>query len=912
MNDDLLTAEVRAAFDAHAGGFTPAPLDAADLWSRGRTHRRRDLLQLVAAVVLVAALAAATAFVGVSEAAPVNAPDGGALPAHVHPPTDDDLDALPASTDLAVGRTSVVTVLEDDRVLLVSAADGEHRVRNLPGLVTTPGDDGGEGPTLSPDGYRLAWSTLKRTSVSEMVSTVVVADLRDGSTTETVLGEGVEIPRAWEVTFSPDSSVVGWRGSSHRPLDGDGDQEWMGLVDLDRGAAAASELVDLDLWDTPFVVSDDGRLMTIDARGLRTFVVEGDTLTERPRHAIDLAETSWEQARLSPDGRTLAAQGWVDDEDTAGTPIFLLEVPGRQDTSATIAPQMIRTDRTLGEGVGGAHPQGWTPEGALLASSVEQADEESMTHQVRRWTPSGSDGAGSGNVGLTSDDLLLDIATTDVSGGSPTLASDLGDRAPVDFRAPAWAPDHRPWLLPSLAAALVAALGWLAWTMWRRRTAVAPAAGAPATDTIGGIRSAVQRWLDGGAGQRARVAALTVLCLVLATTWVMLLRPLVPSESVTAPGGGTLPTRTHEVGYDNGSGDLSAVRGPLAVAILGDWDDPTLVSARDGSHLRVQANPGDDAASIHHSDFSLSPDGMLAATGWARAGSSPEAQVAAGFSVLDLTTGERTDVPVTGPNGRPVAVTDFAWSGDGRHLAWSGDEAASWTGGGSSWRGAAREVGVTDPRDPDGTRVRVSRAQDSALAVGNDGVGRLVAGRRLYTFDGSGEQGHVSARHISTTGVAWDGAALSPDQQLLVVGVTGSPSGPAAGLRTLDLTDPTSQVQMHPWTGAAPDETVRVLGVSAGGRLLVHRHTGMGSGPWSIDAFESVTSTRPRTLTRTTAVGLSVAVDLADRQPTAFTAPRDPMGDTDWFYVALVTLLLVAGTLRLARATRDLPRRVRS
>src|SRR5690606_3524688 len=134
---------------------------------------------------------------------------------------------------------------------------------------------------------------------------------------------------------------------------------------------------------------------------------------------------------------------------------------------------------------------------------------------------------------------------------------------------------------------------------------------------------------------------------------------------------------------------------------------------------------------------------------------------------------------------------------------------------------------VTDPRDPDGTSVTISRAQyEGALAVDDAGTGRLLVGRRLYTFDGSGRQEKVSVRLVADQGLSWSGAAVTSDGSTLVTGLGGGGGGPTAGLRTLDLDDPASQVRVHPWTEPGDGESVTVLGFTPQGRLVVQRTPG--------------------------------------------------------------------------------------
>lgn len=237
-----------------------------------------------------------------------------------------------------------------------------------------------------------------------------------------------------------------------------------------------------------------------------------------------------------------------------------------------------------------------------------------------------------------------------------------------------------------------------------------------------------------------------------------------------------------------------------------------------------------------------------------------------------------------------MRVSHVAWAGDGSHLAWFGDEAARWNGtDGPVFAGWARTVGVA--------------RTDAAPA----------------------------SRTVSDRVRPWSSAVVTDDGRALLAGVNGGDEihSDVTGLRTLDLTDPRSQFELHPWSTPEEGDRVDVLGLSPQGLPTVLWAAAdtdirdvdakeptplvdsdaqfapvLGGSPTLLLVDGDVARPLSTVAGGSRQVRLTVATDLADDQSTAFAEPRSPASDERKVVVGTVGAALLAQLVSLAAQWR--------
>lgn len=1010
--DDLLAQELTDTFDALSAGFTPAPLDAAALWRDGRKDRRRDLLQLVAAVAVFVLLLTCTVVAAPAQILPATAPnpdsgDAGALPSTVHlPGHDDDVESLPSFPS---GRVSVAVHLSAAgglyEVLLVDAVDGEHHVVQVPDLDASSSLEApGPGIWLSPDGWHLAYPTFRRPAAGIREAGLNVVDLRDGTVTSApVTPAGATGLRVSDLAWSPDSSRFVWTASVFDTSDGgSASVTHLGLgtpsapvgksVDVPRAAAT---------WGATPALSDDGTVVLASGGRRSLWDIDGDSLAFVATHrstgpTAESAEVDGEidgelsGTAFNPDGDRIVT-GLLYDSFAGGTAATVSHPVAelRAEDDAVVAGEIEEWsfDADSENGVDpGLRLLGATPDGALLLQPRFPA------MSLHRTDTDGRDSSSSEPL-----PVLMELRSDDgTSGYAPSVATALGDREPVAFAAPAWARDWT-WVWWALAA-LVAAVAVATRVRKLRQATPTPKPdrrdamyaarqpGHPGTRptvgfTIGffltsaflaatalsalpffaGVVVAlaltvlvilwtVKMWRVGaapelpndpadpgpGSGQQVLVLGAAALVAVVVTVWA--LAPLRPYSPKTAVPSGALPAvveapqgrsadlhpGTRGVTPPEAAGRLSVVTRRSGELAMG-------VSAVDGRHMMLDVSEEEFYATGPReiTVTALSPDGTLMVSGWQELGATT-AKTRSGLRLLDLSAGTERTVAFTGTHGRPVTVEQVAFSPDGTHLAWVGDEMLQLDDGGLSWSGSARTFGVTRVDELTDTAWRVPRAADDvAVAVANDGTARMVVRRHLVTVSADAPDAEPIVRPIAPARRYWHGAVVSPDGTQLVVGTLGSArlENVDVGLQVLDLTDPAASMRSHGWL---PDGTpsVRPLGWSPSGDLVVAAQYSDGYYVWNGDG-PAVTVTALRELSPpalsasalqfearalTVAHGadtsaFAVATDLADLAPVAFGEQRWAVSDEHlWGLGACVVVTL---TLLVLLVRKGIPARRR-
>jgi hypothetical protein len=284
-----MTQQLREELDAlaHTQSFSPDP----SAWDRGRRARRRDrALAVVAAVLVVLAsvgggVALWSPSAREARTASTVVPEGGAIPSRISP-ADIQFGTWPPR-----GRTSVA-YLSSGGFVLVDAEDGTYQLFGVddPSLALTRRSV----LALSPDGWRLAWTTRDR---------IVIADLESGEIT----------PFAHNGGRGADVGVLGWRPDSRTLL-------WNGRDDV--GLATAG-LIDT----TGPTESSGGGVGRYGSRGAMSpsgdsiaLPSDGEVSAAAFLHVPDPGRSSGEAvdrplpADLYPDGAVVTPVGWADED----------------------------------------------------------------------------------------------------------------------------------------------------------------------------------------------------------------------------------------------------------------------------------------------------------------------------------------------------------------------------------------------------------------------------------------------------------------------------------------------------------------------------------------------------------------------------------------------------------------------
>ncbi|GGD13016.1 PD40 domain-containing protein [Nocardioides daphniae] len=894
---ETLEQELRRGLHEVADDFVPTPLPG-DLWSRGRAPRPTSRMSLaVAAAVALLVLLGSVALVRPDVLVrPADAPRGGALPQEVWVPQVRELDDPPRPVD-DVGPASVALPLDDGAVLLVSAKDARHHVRTLPDL-DVPGMALPQ-VALSPDGRHLAHASFVPGAVrDEDMAGVAIVDLSTGDQTTTVLEAPDGAPlRVTRLQWSPDGSRVGWAALAYDPEGGNDERVWAGVASLDDELGGPWRLPSRSSLGV-LAARPDGGLVVGDWR--RLWQLDADTrpgpLREDEGQPYDAAETSGEESPtpLSTDLTTVALSGVQDDDGRAQTFDLDLDDP---DLGLTGRPWDVSGDFAT-------TPLGWTPDGALLATTL---DEPVIQRSTDRGAPS---------------DLIRIHGAT---GADFSVASALGDADPIAGPRPDWAPRSN-WLWFVLGSAVVVVALWLFERRRRRTAADAAAATRPRSKASGwalaalislGIASlpfigAIRSWstttfvvggvvvallltwirLPGSTLAGSRRAGLRLLVVAGALAWAT--QPLWSSLGAPTSDEPALPAhaewRWMRAGMDDGPAIApvtDAAPGVTSMVFSGDEGVAILVDAHDGRHRPVLL-PGfpqyyfERYAGIR---AQLSPDGTQLAWPYIDAGDGMGGYYdsdTAGIAVADLVEGTMRRLPLVGRNDRPVRVLHLAWSPDGSRLAWFGDEAAEWGPEGMAFRGKVRVAGSTPLDELDGA----FRVLDSAegwyvgLAAADDGAAYIVSGRSLLTLPADPET-TVSSRRVTGIALNWTSASLSPDGTSLAVGMNGGVEYTyGSGLRRLDLTDPTSQLELDPWNAPRDLDRVEVQGHTPRGDVMIMHARPMGSGRMT-PAVLAVGARGAAELTELRGVddatGVSAASALAASPPFDFAGPRWPL-----------------------------------
>lgn len=895
MNDldipDLTPAEealwgrvVSDALKDEGAAFAPLPLTADLIWSHARGDQRRSrALGWVAAAVALLAIVSSLAWTWQNTVVPTGVPRGGALPHVVHLPADHEVVDLVAGPDgrrggddeLAVGKASVAVQVARNVVMVVLAETGRHLFLQIPDATRTSGRDAAV--ALSPDGLQLAWS---HTSSSGELAAVAVLDLRTGRVAlHPSTGPAEEKAMPAQIVWSHDSRQIAWTGTTWNATAAQRDDAWIGSATAGavspRSRTTVSEL-DEDAYSTALAVADDGSVVTV-----------GSTSSSRWRtdeRAPLVRAQGTEHVEVGNGGAALttdATEVVLRDDSTAAD--GGLRTPGTTVTLDLDSGRVTRQEWAKGfpSLPEDARIAGTTPRGATLLGAVREGGQV----ELRRRDADG-------------DVVLLTTLETYEGRWTPSVASGLADVASVDFPAPPWASTTPTWVRPVLAVAAVLGLLLLGRAVLARRSdrARGPEPTPKTAPPLG-----------------FRLPSVTTVALVACTAtllWTAL--PLAPHTAVTAPGAGALPQVVHPFeGDDPRADDLEQSYGSGPLSVVAGTNDSTFlaVGANDGKH-RFRPTPGDHPVFWTLGDpgnrQALTPDGTRLATVWADV-TTPEAS--AGVALIDLDSGLVTKVPLTGSNGRPVVVSQLAWSPSGSHLAWFGNEVNSISADGVNLLGDVRTVGVMDTSTPADLHWRVEDGlRDSAIAVDDQGTGHLVIGRSMHSFATATPEKPFVTRRVSEARMAWSGAAVTPDGEFLDVGVGGGEqrSQSSTGIRRIDLqSDAAMQSPALPGITSAH---VQVLGHApdASPVVAVGEHDDGRQGT-------DIVVARPdgaEVLTRVPFVymdGISVASDLAGRDSVDFGDPRWPVtGVRVAWTVALSALLavLVVWFVRRHRAGR--------
>jgi|GEM_PF-3432384 len=318
-----------------AGDTAPVFTVAPDTYRRAQRARRRDLALAAASGVAAVALIAGvvTSVATREEAGPLPADGEGPIgvPSVIYDiPADADLGS--ASGDLAIGRSAVSQVTDDERTVVIDDRGGYHLL-DLPGF-RRPSS---QVPSLSPDGRQLAWGwTQTASSAKGTPFGVRIADLDSGEV-RTVSVEASVKPFVYDFTWSPDSRWLVWEGveagrigpgsTTSEPVPSPGDDNILYAVD-NSGVVSIATLKALRIWDGELVSNeprDTGWYPSIStvADGVLVETIQRDRpdgITTRHRRLVDGAVA--EDITTLDDRPFVADLGWVDPQRA-----LLLTVP---------------------------------------------------------------------------------------------------------------------------------------------------------------------------------------------------------------------------------------------------------------------------------------------------------------------------------------------------------------------------------------------------------------------------------------------------------------------------------------------------------------------------------------------------------------------------------------------------------
>lgn len=954
-HDTLLERELRDTFHTMADTFQPSPMPR-DLWDRGRARPAiRVRPELVAAVVVLIALLISV--VGLARPAallqPADVPDGGALPAEVWLPSADDVRAEAAGYLGDVGPASVAVMLDDTIALLVEAESGKHHVREIEAV--GPGE---LLPSLelSPDGTRLAHSF--RPIENEFFRGLAIASLVDGGSVGLELRNPDRQPIAVrQIQWSPDGTWLAWTGSALDPGEGWVDEaSWVGVLDAEADRARQWQLPAGTQSEPSVAVTDDGAVAV--ATDARLWLID-DTA---PGGQLEQRDAQRLPEDVNP---TMGAMAF----DRSGT-ILSVEMEPEVDTltshdldlsQETVSASVREWKYSPERNPWGVSILGRTPDGALLGLDgvMLEAGDRSDPY-VQRSTDDGTAEElirihGSDGTGLTH--LPLSVAT------------DLGDGEPVAFARPSWAVDRTPWLVAVVVLSLLlAALGGLLWRRnraatrdeplvetprdtpsWRGWATAVALAGAvvavlvlvavfltgaslafapgwiPALGALGVVAVAVglHRWRTGRSPFGGYGLALVLLLALLYSAV-----PIWPTLGLPVTDGPALPQTAYA---PNPDADLDQADSVLdldvsrASVVLGQSpegvhsEEVVLVDAQDGRHHRARL-PGHHAfvGEYFEGPLTLSADGRHLAWGYADFDKDE-----AGIALLDLGDDEVRRLPLVGRQDKPVRVTQLSWSPDGSHLAWLGDEVAQWRDATSTFVGPIRTLGAT-PTERLSASFRSYRGgyeNPGVVAVGNDGRTHALLGTKLLSFDAEAPS-DVQTRVVGERALPWSSALVDEEGSTLTVGLNGQiVDSMAAGLRTLDLSDPDSQLVTSPWGITQDGDRVDVLGHTPAGSTVALRTPAQRSydGTKVLVLEADAESGWPVTEVdeRWTGEMLSVATDLADLPPLTNNQPYWTVSQVRWiltgFFAAMLAIQVVSVLVRhrrLRAGNRTVPARV--
>lgn len=425
----------------------------------------------------------------------------------------------------------------------------------------------------------------------------------------------------------------------------------------------------------------------------------------------------------------------------------------------------------------------------------------------------------------------------------------------------------------------------------------------------------------GRRSHRRRVAALTATSLAVVAAVAFPLGglltagdpPVVDPAGPSGTSGPAMPDRLHAVPErlisttasgsqwrdDVVAPDLAV--GTTAAVFPVDGGAVVAVSAHDGSYAGLDLPGFDERAYFRFDDaaVALSPDGNRLAWTWNRdvIEGSRQLDTPSGVRIADLRTGDVTDIRL--PGGFGVYAHGFAWSPDGRYLAYNLDVVTDPRGG---VRGTQNfRMQRLDTRTGESVDVTGVPRPDQGPAVSNRGEVAVVGNGRPATWlPGRSPE----ARTFEGGSGEWT-AAWAPDGRRLATGshdrgwfAVGATQGYGLISRTAAQAPPGTRVRVLGWAG---DQVVLVYAPDDGeGGLHVATVPVRGRA-----AGEVVVAVEPGDVL----TSLSLATDLLKRPTREMPEPDWP---TDWPAVAGWTAgaaaILGAGWF-VVRRRRSAPRR---
>ena len=232
---------------------------------------------------------------------------------------------------------------------------------------------------------------------------------------------------------------------------------------------------------------------------------------------------------------------------------------------------------------------------------------------------------------------------------------------------------------------------------------------------------------------------------------------------------------------------------------------PMVVTADDGRYVPLRPPGYSDAASINNgtgetSAVALSEDGTLMAYAWWDPDARLDRPMPAGVRIVELASGDVTEVALEGGDG--VDVDTLAFSPDGHYLVWTGTETRSWTP--TSRRGSAQAAGRIEVGSAESTPVALPGGVVHEAAVSDSGTVALRAGSTVV-LDDAGERARFSVP--GSRGGRLPAPRFSADGSRLAF------NGPGGTLAVLDVT--TGAVTRH------EDRIVAPMGWTADGDVAV-------------------------------------------------------------------------------------------